>query len=170
MPTALAAAAHTEAARFVVQSAQGRIEHIGTQFMASAEPNGLTVAVREGKVAIDGQFHDHVASAGEQVRLRGRQMPDVLRINSSGEQWSWLERTSPAVDVDGRSLHEFLQWASRELGLAIQFEGNAEQVAQGAILVGSIDSEPSVALRQRLATAAFSYRIEKGVIYVSHSP
>lgn len=171
LPASLAVApALTETAGFAVHSEHGRIEHIGTQFMASAEPHGLTVSVREGQVAIDGQFHDHVASAGEQVTLQGRQTPTVLHIKSAGEQWSWLERTSPAVDVDGRSLHEFLQWASRELGLLVQYEGAAEQVAADAILVGSIDSEPSVALRQRLATAAFSYRIDEGVIYVSQSP
>lgn len=171
MPATLAAApTRTETAEFAVHSDHGRIEHIGTQFMASAEPNALTVSVREGRVAIDGQFHDHVAVEGEQVMLRGRQTPTVLNINSSGEQWSWLERTSPPVDVDGRSLHEFLQWATRELGLTLEFEGAAEQVAHDAILVGSISSAPSIALRQRLATAAFSYRIDEGVIYVSQTP
>ena len=81
-----------------------------------------------------------------------------------------MERTSPAVNVDGRTLHEYLSWACRELGLDLEFEGEAETVARTAVLRGSIDSEPSVALRQRLATAAFTYRIEEGVIYVSDMP
>lgn len=153
-----------------VASDHGRIRHVGTQFMTSVAPDSLTVSVREGQVAIDGRFHDHMATHGEQVTLSGSRMPSVLSISGSGESWSWVGRTSPAVDVDGRTLHEYLIWACRELGLALAFEGEAEQVARNAILRGSIDTEPSVALRQRLATAAFSYRVDEGVMYVSETP
>ena len=159
-----------EAGGFTVDTDHGRVEHIGTQFMVRAEPTALTVSVREGQVTIDGRTHDHTASAGEEVTLAGRRGPTVLSISSSGKYWFWLERTAPAIDVDGRSLHEFLLWVSRELGLDLQFEGAAEAVARKAILRGSIDAEPTAALRQRLATAAFSYRIDEGVIYVSKIP
>lgn len=163
----MAATVASEPGGFSVQTDHGHIKHIGTQFMARAEQNSLTVSVREGEVAIDGPFHDQNAAAGQQVTLKGRQMPETLSDSGFGERWSWIERTSPAVNVDGRSVHEFLLWASRELGLALVFEGTAEDVARGANLFGTIDTRPSIALGQGLDMAAFSYRIDEGVIYVS---
>ena len=117
-PAMLAAApALTASARFTVKSEHGRIEHIGTQFMARLEPDGLTVTVREGQVAVDGQFHDHVASAGEQVTLRGREMPAVFSVNSSGELchgWSVPRRrlTSTAGHCTNSCNGRLASWAS----------------------------------------------------------
>lgn len=166
-PHGLLAAAESPA--FGIHSDHGRVEHIGTQFMAQVEPRALTVSVREGEVAISGHLHDYRASAGEQVSIIEGRRPAVLRIAPFGERWSWVARTSPEVDVDGRSLREFMAWATRELGLELVFEDGAEQIAADAVLRGSVDAEPEVALRQRLATAAFTYRIDGGVIYVNHS-
>ena len=81
--------------------------------------------------------------------------------------WAWVNRTTPSADVDGKSLHEFLTWVSREMGLELEFEGQAEGIARVAILKGRIDAEPGDALRQRLATAALNWRIDEGVIYIS---
>jgi hypothetical protein len=101
------------------------------------------------------------------VTLTGAAQPSVLNINAYGESWNWVNRTTPAADVDGKSLHEFLTWVCREMGLEMQFEGQAETVARSAILKGRIDTAPAEALRLRLATAALDWRIEEGVIYIT---
>ncbi len=153
---------------FVVVSEFGKVEHIGTQFMTRVGDGKLTVTVREGQVALEGPNLQQVASAGEQLTISSRQKPVVLSIGRSGESWAWISRTSPAADVDGKSLHEFLLWACRETGLELRYEGRAEQVARhDAILKGIIDTEPLDALRLRLATAALDWRIDEGVITVS---
>lgn len=159
------------AENFVVRTDRGEVRHIGTQFMAGIDDDTLTVSVREGQVSVDGEYQSPVvASSGEQVSLSGRQRPTVLSIKRSGGSWEWVSRTSPAADVDGKSLHEFLLWACREMGLELKYEGRAEKVArQDAILRGTIDTEPADALRLRLDTAALEWRIEEGVIYVSDS-
>ena len=155
-----------------IRSEHGVVAHVGTQFMTAVEPDMLVVSVREGEVAIDGVFHELKAVSGQQVTLAGRQRPSVLNINRNSTDWDWVVRTSPPVDVDGRSLHEFLQWACREMGLELRYEGEAERVARyDAILKGSIDTVPSEALRLRLASAALAWRIDDGgVIYVSDHP
>jgi hypothetical protein len=155
---------------FVIHTEHGKVAHVGTQFMTGVDAATLTVSVREGQVAVHGEYHRHIASSGERVTLSGRQRPSVLSISRSGESWGWVSLTSPAADVDGKTVHEFLLWACREMGLELQFEGRAEQIAQGAILRGSIATAPAEALRQRLATAALEWRIDEGVIYVSDSP
>ena len=155
---------------FLVRTDHGDVAHVGTQFMTGVSGDTLTVSVREGQVAVDGDYHDHVASSGQQVSLSGRQRPSILSISRSGERWDWVARTSPSADVDGKTLHAFLLWACRELGLEIQWEGEAEQIAQSAILVGNLDMEPAEELRLRLASAGLEYRTGEGVIYVIDNP
>ena len=58
---------------FIVVTEFGDIAHIGTQFMTSVGADALTVSVREGEVTVDGIYHDHVATPGQQVKLSGRQ-------------------------------------------------------------------------------------------------
>ncbi len=152
---------------FSVITDHGEVSHLGTQFMAETDSDALVVSVREGRVAIEGIYHKHTASPGEQVTFTGRQRPTVLDIAAAGQSWGWITRTTPPADVDGKSLQQFLDWACRELGLELEFEGGAGQVAEEAILRGSIDIDPADALRLRLASAALAYRIDGGVLYVS---
>ena len=141
--------------------------HLGTQYMAEIEGDELVVSVREGNVLIRGRLYEQQVDTGQQATLAGSQRPSLLSISRSGTQWDWVARTMPAADVDGRTLSEFLDWVSRELGLELRFEGDAEVVAHEAILRGTVDTLPEDALRLRLATAALDWRIEEGVIYIS---
>lgn len=168
MPSSLVAGIGADdAPEFVVQTEHGSVQHVGTQFMTKVAANMLVVSVREGSVSIDGEFHDHTATLGQQVTYAGRQRPSVLSIERSGDAWSWVNRITPAADVDGKTLHEFLVWVCREMGLELQFEGQAETVAQDAEMMGSIDMEPAEELRIRLAAAALDWSIEQGVIHIT---
>jgi ferric-dicitrate binding protein FerR (iron transport regulator) len=157
----------SESGNFVVLTEHGQVTHTGTQFMTEDRNDELVVSVREGEVAIAGDFHQYTAMQGQQVTLQGRQRPSVLRIGTTGGAWDWVGRIAPPVHVDGQPLFDFLRWASREMGLRLEFEGDAESIARKAILHGTIDTEPAEALRLRLTSAALSWRIDAGVIYVS---
>ena len=156
-----------DATAFELSTDHGMVKHVGTQYMTSVDTESLVVSVREGAVQNDGHAYDQTVETGEQATLIGRQRPNLLRINPYGGAWSWVTGTTPAADVDGKSLHEFLVWVSRELGLELRFEGRSEAVAQSAVLKGTIDAEPADALRLRLASAALDWRIEGGVIYIT---
>lgn len=156
--------------RLTLRTELGDVEHLGTQYMTAVDSGQLVVSVREGQVAIDGRYHDHVASPGQQVTLSGSTQPSILSIGANSDAWSWIHRTAPAANIDGKTLHEFLTWVCREMGLELEFEGQAESVAREAILKGTIDTEPAEALRLRLATAALDWRIDEGVIYISDKP
>ncbi len=152
---------------FTVVTEHGEVIHTGTQFMTRTDSDALIVSVREGQVQIDGTFQRHTATPGEQVTFSGRQRPIVLSIGRSSQSWDWVPRTSPPIDVDGKTVSVFLNWACRELGLGLRYEGSAETEAERGLLVGTVDIEPADALRIRLASAALEYRIEEGVLIVS---
>ena len=152
---------------FMLQTQYGDIRHLGTQYMTDVARDSLVVSVREGEVMIDGTYHDQTITSGQQATFVGSQRPSILSVSRTGQAWDWVGRTTPAADVDGRSLHQFLVWVSREMGLELRFEGKAEAVAEMAILRGTIDTEPADALRMRLATAALKWRIDQGVIYIT---
>ena len=107
----------------------GYIEHLGTQYMTEVDAGRLVVSVREGQVAIEGRYHDHVASPGQQVTMSGSAQPSVLSISTYGKAWNWVNRTTPTADFEGKSLYEFLTWVSRDMGLGLAFEGQAEGIA-----------------------------------------
>lgn len=152
---------------FVMHTDHGALQHDGTQYMAQVDPTSLVVSVREGSVTIDSRFFEQSVAAGQQATVSGPQRPAVLSIRRSGPAWDWVSRTTPPADIDGKTLYEFLMWVSREMGLELQFEGQAEAVAHEAVLRGTVDTEPADALRLRVATAALSWRIEGDSIYIS---
>lgn len=152
---------------FELETAHGDVVHTGTQYMVETDRDRLIVSVREGEVRVDGRFHEQRVAAGQRATLAGSRRPEVLAIGRSGSYWDWVARTTPDADVDGWTLYRFLGWAGRELGVELQFEGDAEDIARAAILRGTIDIPPAEALRLRLATAALDWRLEEGVLYIS---
>ncbi len=167
VPSLLKGTKTGNAVNFAMVTDHGTVRHTGTQFMTSVDADTLVVSVREGEVAIDGVYHDRRISSGQQAMLAGQQQPSILNISRAGQAWGWVAGTTPAAEVNGKSLHEFLVWVCREMGLELRFEGRAEAVAHEAILKGTIDTVPAEALRLRLATAALEWRIEGGVVYIT---
>ena len=63
-----------------------------------------------------------------------------------------------------------LEWVCRELGLELKFVGDTvEQAVRDERLIGRVDAKPEAALRMRMATTAFTWRVADGAIYVSDS-
>lgn len=157
-------------ARFEIDTEFGLVKHVGTQFMTEIESDELRVSVREGLVDVAGRYYPHTASRGEQVVFTGRQRPVVLNVPSYGDAWEWVTHTSPAVVVDGLSVHVFLDWVGRELGMRVEYGDAAiEDTARDAIMKGRIDTPPAEALRMRMLTAALDWSMTEGVIYVRRS-
>lgn len=155
---------------FLIETEFGVVSHVGTQFMTEVGSDELRVSVREGQVDVRGRYYPHTASRGEQVLFAGRQRPVVLSIPEYGDAWNWVVRTSPTVSVDGQSVHSFLSWVGREMGMSVHYgNDDVERLARAAILEGRVDSEPAEALRLRMLTAALDWHYAEGVIYVSQS-
>ena len=141
-----------------IRTGFGTVRHLGTQYMTQVDDDSLVVAVREGLVSIDGRAR---AGRGQQFSL------SADGTLSSGETngvdgWEWVERSTPAVDLNGRRVHEALEWVSRESGRRIEY-----RTAVAETLHGNFDIEPSRALEVFMLTVDLEARIEGEVIVVS---
>ena len=170
MPSKLVAGTSVgEVGSFEIETDHGVVSHTGTQFMTGVNADELVVRVREGRVDIAGRYYPHTAERGEQVVISGRQRPEVLSIPEYGAAWDWVSRTSPSVDVDGKTIHEFLTWAGRELGMSVKYDNDKlEESARTDTLNGQVNVEPGEALRMRMLTAGLEWKYEEGAIYVSN--
>ena len=153
---------------FRIETDHGIVTHFGTQYMTYSSSEELTVSVREGEVAIDGNYRDETVLEGQQLKIAGNTRPSVANFPRHGIAWDWVEQTSPVADVDGRSVAEFLSWVGRETGLEIVYESpEAELVAHKGELRGKVDMDPRSALSYRMRGEDLNWHIDGGTIIVS---
>lgn len=151
-----------------IETEHGSVTHLGTRYMTYADAEKLSVSVRAGRVTIAGRYYDQVAVEGQQVTVSGSARPTVMNFSGFGEAWSWVEATAPPARLDGRSVYEFLSWVSHETGLALAFDTpSAEQLARTEQLRGTVDTEPTNALRLWMMGVDLDWRVDAGVIHVT---
>lgn len=167
-PAMLSGVASTTA-RLTIVTDHGEVTHVGTQYMARADTNTLTISVREGEVRLENQSTVESASGGQQLQVQGGTAMNVVNIKPYGENWQWIEQMSPVAVLDGRSLHEFLGWVSHETGLALQFaDEDIEARAKEDLLRGTVDTDPTSALRFWMLGNDLEWKIEDGVIHIGN--
>ena len=167
-PNSAVAAITGSASGFTIETDHGLVTHLGTQYMAFTDSDRLSVSVREGRVAIDGSYvEEAVAREGQQITISGSTRPSIVNFKGYGESWDWIGATAPTADVDGRTVHEFLNWVGREMGLQVAYESTtAERIAREGVLKGNVDMHPSDQLKFRMSGEDLSYHIDGGTINV----
>lgn len=151
-----------------IRTEHGVMRHLGTQYMTSVDSDGLLVSVRDGVVSIVGPVTAR-APAGKQFAITGS--GDLSIDDTDGvTDWEWVEKSTPAINLDGRTVSQALEWVSRESGRSIQYVGNAEFVASQSELRGLPDPmtlEPTHAMQVFMSLVDLNARKEGDVIVVS---
>jgi hypothetical protein len=72
------------------------------------------------------------------------------------------------MEIEGRSLRQFLEWVARERGWILRFDSLATSAeADSIILDGSIDGLTlDQALEAVLATSRLTHRVDQGVLEI----
>ena len=154
-------------ARIAIRTDHGVVRHMGTQYMARVDDDGLVVSVREGFVAIDGGKVPARAAAGQQFAISASGQLSIADTNGV-DDWEWVELSTPAVALDGRTVAEALEWVSRESGRRISYASeDAAILANDSYLRGFYDVPPSRALELFMPTTALDASIEGEVIVIS---
>jgi len=156
--------------RLLVETPAGVVRHVGTQYEVRIEGPDVRLRVREGHI----EWRSRTGAvergqAGEQLTIGAN--GDVARgaSPSYGETWEWIGGATPAIDIEGRPLAQFLAWAGRELGREVVFATPGVRREAASIVVhGSIAGlTPREALDAVLATTSVRGTIDEGQIVVS---
>lgn len=160
--------APTSGAGWVVATGLGDVRHLGTQYLVALEDEGLSVAVREGRIALQPSRTVEpptTAAAGERLRI-ARDMPGRVErtsLPSDDAQWAWIESVPTPLEVEGASLGEFVVWYRRETGQVVTLDG----IDAGTRLHGSIAGmTPDEALDAIAAATDLEVRRVEGRVVV----
>jgi ferric-dicitrate binding protein FerR (iron transport regulator) len=152
-----------------IATPQGMVRHLGTRYMTRFSKGELLVSVRQGKVEVSGPSETALASAGQQLSISINGVSSLAPIAVFGDDWAWLEQVSPAYNLDGRSMADFLDWVSRETGRAVEYaSADARELARDTLMRGSVDLSPMRAMELMLQTSDLAAKVRAGgVIEVS---
>jgi ferric-dicitrate binding protein FerR (iron transport regulator) len=156
-------------APLTVVTSAGELRHVGTQYEVRLLGTDVRVRVREGHVEwSDAQGRAARGAVGDQLTIAadGAIARDV--VPPYGESWDWVAAAAPGIDIDGRPLTEFLDWAGRELGREIAFvNADVASEAAGVTVHGSIAGlTPAQALDAVLATTRLQGVMDDGRILI----
>jgi hypothetical protein len=146
-----------------IETLFGVARDIGTVFELTADPEGLRLRVRDGRVELGQPGGATVldAAAGEELRLGNDGSIRRGPIDVTGADWRWAEQLASPFNPEGRRLAEFLRWVARETGRQLRFRSvRDEALANSAVLHGTTyNLAPMEALDLMLAATDFEYSL-----------
>jgi len=153
--------------RFALRTAAGTVRHVGTQYEARLDANRLRVAIREGSVRIDTPGGAVSGVAGEQILVDENQITRS-DLPAHDPSWAWVGAVAPPFVIEGRTLAEFLRWASRETGRDLLYASDdAEREAARIVLRGSIEGlSPDESIAAVGSTTGLAVEVRAGRIEV----
>ena len=155
-------------ASITIETPIAAIEDKGTQFEARLAGEALSVRVREGVVTVQRRDERFVANAGQSLRLEASGEPILSEDDGTGASWEWVTAIAPMMEIEGKSLREFLDWIARERGVRVRFEdAQLAEKAPNIMLNGSIAGMTlEQATTSVLATSGLSHRWERDALIV----
>jgi FecR protein len=153
-----------------VLTAFGSVEHVGTQFLVSTDTAQMSVAVRNGRVALRYAQHEPVQMFdGQAANLDSHGSLRRWDLAAFDDIWGWADSLAAPLDIEGRSLFAVLARIAQRGGLALKFDNaEAETDAHRLTLHGApLNLPPRTALDAVLATSSFSGTVEGRQIVVT---
>lgn len=156
-----------ETREFVIDTPQGDVRHVGTQYEVRIDGDAVQVAVREGLVSISARDASYTGAAGEQLTLSDAGL-ERGALAPYAQEWAWVAQVSPPFDIEGRSVEAFLDWAERETGRRVRYASpGARDAARETRLRGSIEGlGPDAAVTAVLSTTTLSPVIQGNEIHI----
>lgn len=141
-----------------VATPHGTVRTVGTQFTVTALPDTSFAVVRRGALDIESRASTirlaATARSARRASLDAGGSIETSEVAARGEDWAWIQGSTPPFELDGSSAYDFLLWHAQELGLDLVFaSSSAEMYAKTTTLHGSIDGlAAQTALAPVLAT------------------
>jgi ferric-dicitrate binding protein FerR (iron transport regulator) len=117
----------------------------GTQFVVrlGRDPQAVFVMVREGVVVLENDRAAHRVEAGEELSLQDDGAFERHAVPSYGGDWGWVLAAGPGLALEGRGIHEVLDWVGRETGWTIRYQDErAEEISRTKTFGGGPEIHP----------------------------
>lgn len=155
-----------------IDTAVGTIEDHGTQFAVRFDGGSLSLQVREGVVTLSAPAERSVAQAGQKLTLDASGRIMTTEDAGDGAGWSWAEAIAPMMEIEGRSLADFLDWVVRERGVRLRFAdsglaGRAPHIVLRGSIAGMTLEQAATSV---LATCGATHRWDEGALVVDAEP
>jgi ferric-dicitrate binding protein FerR (iron transport regulator) len=125
-----------------VVTQHGEVRHLGTRYLVRATADRLDVAVRDGRVLLAGVVGDlrAEATAGERLQLAaGASAIERGELSTDDAAYGWLARIPTPLDIEGKTLGEFVAWYEAETGRRVDVGSDSSVDAVRSIrLSGSV--------------------------------
>jgi ferric-dicitrate binding protein FerR (iron transport regulator) len=146
----------------------GEVRHVGTQYEVRLLDRSLRLQVREGRAEVRHGARTLPVDAGSELTLDADGATRQAALPPYGPRWDWVQQVAPAPEIDGRPLHELLEWVERECGQEIAFEDPALAArSSNIVLSGSIRGlSPLAALEAVLPTCGLTFQAEPATIRI----
>jgi ferric-dicitrate binding protein FerR (iron transport regulator) len=144
-----------ESPGLLLETPLGDVRHLGTQYEARLSDGTLRVAVREGRVEVDGAAGQVIAAAGEAMTVTHDTVAKS-ELGPSALEWDWIAGVTPPFSIEGRSVGAFLEWAGRETGRRVVYASSDVETQAGSItLSGTVEGlTPRQAIEAVLSTTS----------------
>ena len=151
-----------------IRTPLGRVLEKGTQFEVRLLETAVRVRVRRGSVEmLRGGTGTNVA-AGHELEIDSHGAARTRELPAADPDWDWVEDIAPPMEIQGRTLREFLEWAALESGMRLQFaDEDLATSASTIVLSGSIQGLTlDQALDSVLLTSRMTRRNEIGTLRI----
>lgn len=152
-----------------VETTLGTARDIGTQFQVRLTSGTLLVGVRDGMVEVErGDQNLYEVNAGSQARFAAGGQNVTEPLDTNDPDWNWIETVSPAFNMDGASLAEYLRWYSDSTGVELVWANTSSSERAARItLTGNLeDNSPDESLLAVQRIAPFEFRREDRRLWV----
>lgn len=125
-----------------ITTPHGVVRDIGTQFTVQVDALSTVATVRQGSIQMitDSSDFQVEAAGGSATRVSVDSAGQVhtAEVSASGEGWQWIYPIAAPFQLEGKSVHQFLQWSVSESGRELEFAtASAELYARRVLLHGS---------------------------------
>ena len=146
--------------RIVVKTPLAAISDIGTQFKVRLTADAVISSVRRGGIVVRTETGEHRAEAApEHGRTLVVGADNTVSVSEDDSDWGWIYAVARRFDLEGRSVHEFLQWSVSESGRQLSFaDESVALAARNTRFSGGIDLpgvNPDRAVAVALSTTRF---------------
>jgi len=153
----------------LVATALGTVRHLGTSYEVRVTDEALRVSVRHGSIQVERAGAVDRGSAGEQLRVDSAGQVERTTVTAWDARWNWLHAVTPPLDIEGRSVADFLDWAGHETGRSVVYRSPAARAAaERIVLHGTIEGlDPATALRAVLSTTRLQHSTDGGSLVIT---